>query len=111
MPLIFGQSDPNQEAGQKKDYIQLRGEKISNQHFEIDFDKIRGKIMLRNLDMDINRSCGLYKMLFDNEYHNLQPGDAFRIGLLEFLVERFNTGCLSDIGQRDHMEDYYTYIE
>lgn len=54
--------------------------------------------MLRNLDMDINRSCGLYKMLFDNEYHNLQPGDAFRIGSLEFLVERFNTGCLSDIG-------------
>ena len=50
-------------------------------------------------------------MLFEHENHNLQPGDAFRIGTLEFLIERFNTGIISDIGQRDHMEDYYQYIQ
>jgi hypothetical protein len=38
------------------------------------------------------------------------PGDAIRIGSLEFLTERFNTGIVSDIGQRDHMEDAYQYV-
>jgi len=42
--------------------------------------------MLRNLNFDSEKSCGLYKMLFDTEYHNLQPGDSFRIGSLEFLT-------------------------
>jgi hypothetical protein len=46
-------------------------------------------------------------MLLDSESYNLQPGDSFRIGTLEFLIERFNTGIISDIGQRDYMEDYY----
>jgi hypothetical protein len=50
MPIIFGKADSNQEAGQKKDFVQLQGNKISNHHFEIDFDKVRGTIMLRNLD-------------------------------------------------------------
>jgi len=30
MPIIFGKSDPNQEAGQKKDFRKLEGEKICN---------------------------------------------------------------------------------
>jgi hypothetical protein len=49
-------------------------------------------------------------MLFANENHNLQPGDSFRIGTLEFQIERFNTGIICDIGQRDHMEDSYRYV-
>ena len=53
---------------------------------------------MRNLELDYEKSCGLYKMLFETEYHNLQPGDAFRIGSLEFITERFNTGIVSDIG-------------
>ena len=67
--------------------------------------------MLRNLNFNCLESCGLYKMLFQTEYHNLQPGDAFRIGTLEFLTERFNTGIISDIGQRDYMEDYHQYVQ
>lgn len=53
---------------------------------------------MRNLNMNTENSCGLYKMLFDTEQHNLQPGDAFRIGSLEFVTERYNTGIISDIG-------------
>lgn len=75
-------------------------------HFEIAFDEVRGTIVLRNLCLDTTKSCGLYKRLFEQEAYNLQPGDAFRIGTLEFLIERFNTGIVSDIGQRDYMEDY-----
>jgi hypothetical protein len=30
MPIIFGKCDPNQEAGQKKDFLQLEGTKICN---------------------------------------------------------------------------------
>ena len=66
---------------------------------------------MRNLNLNSDQSCGLYKMLFDGEHHNLQPGDSFRIGTLEFLIERYNTGIISDIGQRDHMEDYYQYVQ
>jgi len=84
---------------------------MSDLHFEIDYDKIKGTIMLKNLNMVPEETCGLYKMLFDNEHHNLQPGDAFRIGLLEFIIERYNTGVVSDIGQRDHMEDAYKYVQ
>jgi len=54
--------------------------------------------MLRNLNFNSEQSCGVYKMLFEHEHHNLQPGDSFRIGSLEFLTERFNTGIVSDIG-------------
>ena len=98
MPIVFGALDPNQEAGQKKDFMHLSGAKIVNRHFEINYDKANGIIVLRNLNFNTEVSCGLYKMLFSNEYHNLQPGDSFRIGTLEFLTERFNTGIISDIG-------------
>lgn len=29
------------------------------------------------------------------------------VGRLKFLVERFNVGCVSKIGNRTHMEDSY----
>ena len=88
----------------------MTGPKICSQHFEIDYDKIRGTIVMRNLNLNTDQSCGLYKMLFDGENYNLQPGDSFRIGSMEFLIERYNAGVISDIGQRDHMEDYYQYV-
>lgn len=53
----------------------------------------------------------MYRRLFDGENYALRPGHAFRIGTLEFLVERFNTGIVSDIGQRPHMEDTYQVIQ
>jgi len=40
----------------------------------------------------------------------LEPDDSFRIGTLEFQVQRFNTGVVSDIGQRECMEDSYQCI-
>lgn len=107
---MFGRAKHNQEAGMKKDMIELMGEKIAGHHFEIDYDKVSGTIILRNLNFDTNKSCGLYKMMFANENYNILPGDAFRIGSLEFLTERFNTGIVSDIGQRDYMEDAHQYI-
>lgn len=111
MPIVFGALDPNQEAGQKKDFMHLCGPKIVNHHFEINYDKANGTIVLRNLNFNSEQSCGLYKMLFSSELHNLQPGDGFRIGTLEFMAERFNTAIISDIGQRDYMEDYHTYVQ
>ena len=45
------------------------------------------------------------------EEYVLQPDDAFRIGLLEFQVQRFNTGVVSDIGQRNGMEDSFQIIQ
>lgn len=53
-----------------------------------------------NLCLNETESCGLYKKLLKGEEKVLQPADAFRIGKLEFVVERFNTGIVSDIGQR-----------
>jgi len=64
MPIVFGKVDPNQEAGQKKNLIELVGDKIVSNHFEIDYDKISGTIMLRNLNLNPDESCGVYKMLF-----------------------------------------------
>jgi len=99
MPLVFGQVDKtHQQVGQKSDLIELKGNKICNHHFEVDYDKIKGTIMLRNLNLNTEMSCGLYKMLFESEQYNLQPGDGFRIGTLEFIVERFNNGIVCDIG-------------
>mmetsp|Transcript_29349 Transcript_29349/g.44235 ORF Transcript_29349/g.44235 Transcript_29349/m.44235 type:complete len:238 (+) Transcript_29349:671-1384(+) len=111
MPLVFGKADKNlQQVGQKSDMIELEGPKICSQHFEVDYDKIKGTIVLRNLNLNTDHSCGLYKMLLESEAHNLQPGDAFRIGTLEFIIERFNNGIVCDIGHREHMEDAYQYI-
>ena len=56
-------------------------------------------------------SCGVYKRLFDDEAWNLRPGNAFRIGTLEFIVERFNTSIMEDIGQRPYMEDTNKVIQ
>ena len=71
MPIVFGCRDLNQEAGQKSKCVEMIGPKICSQHFEIDYDKIRGTIVMRNLNMSSEQSCGLYKMLFDGENHNL----------------------------------------
>lgn len=42
-----------------------------------------------------------------NEQFVLQPSMVFMVGRLKFLVERFNVGCVSKIGNRTHMEDSY----
>lgn len=39
-------------------------------------------------------------------YH-IHPGDVINMGTLHYLVERFNTGVIADVGTRDSMEDTY----
>ena len=74
----------------------IHGERIVERHFEIEYSN--NTLMIRNLNLDCWESCGLYKRVFEDELYCLRPGNAFRIGTLEFLVERYNTGIVSDIG-------------
>lgn len=92
--LVFGSSA-------KADY-QLEGDKIAEFHFEI-----TKNFLLRNLNHNISESYGLYKCLFPEENYMLRPGHGIRIGNLEFHVERFNTGIVSDKGGRPYLEDCY----
>lgn len=77
--------------------VRINGEKISDLHFEVQFS-LDGRLLLRNLDHNINSSWGLYKKLFIKEEHVIRPGSGIRIGSLEFHVERFNTGIVSEKG-------------
>ena len=77
--------------------FKLVGEKISDFHFEISFT-VDGKLLLWNLDHNLNTSFGLYKKLLLKEEFYLRPGSGLRIGSLEFHVERFNTGIVSEKG-------------
>jgi serine/threonine protein phosphatase PrpC len=45
------------------------------------------------------------------EEYLLRPGDSFRIGNLEFLTERFNTGAVADDGGKNKMEDEYSCMQ
>jgi hypothetical protein len=83
----------------------LFGERVVDKHFEIVYEN--NSLMMKNLNLDCWESCGVYKRLFNEECYSLRPGSAFRIGTLEFLVERYNTGIVSDIGQRQNNEDSY----
>ena len=104
---MFGLSSST--SGKDTQKFVMNGERIVDKHFEIVFDQ--NTLIMRNLDMNCWDSCGIYRRLFSTESYSLRPGDAFRIGTLEFLVERFNTGVVSDIGQRPHMEDSYQCIQ
>jgi hypothetical protein len=103
--IIFGSKD---HVGKDASKFIINGDRIVDNHFEIVFDN--NTLVLRNLNMNCWESCGVYRRLFDQESYSLRPGHAFRIGTLEFLVERFNTGIVSDVGQRPHMEDSYACI-
>ena len=74
----------------------MQGDKIPEKQFEIVFEK--GQLIMRNINIKSGSSFGLYRKLDDEENFILRPGVAFRIGTLEFEVERFNTGIVSDIG-------------
>ena len=100
--LLFGCKD----AASK---FVLNGERVVESHMEISFD--HNTLVLKNLNLNPWESCGVYRRLFDDESYNLRPGHAFRIGQLEFVMERYNTGIVSDIGQRPHMEDSYQVVQ
>jgi len=89
IPISFG-------ADHHKNLVSIKGERITPKHFEIKYHKAALRIV--NLSLNEAESCGVYKKLLLNEEKVLQPADAFRIGKLEFVVERFNTGIVSDIG-------------
>lgn len=79
--------------------FRLNGEKISDLHFEIQFS-LDGRLLIWNLDHNLNQSWGLYKKLFIKEEFSLWPGHGIWIGSLEFHIERFNTGIVSEKGGR-----------
>ena len=87
--LLFGCKDAQGK-------IVLSGERVVEAHMEITFD--HNTMILKNLNLNPWESCGVYRRLFDDESYNLRPGHAFRIGQLEFVMERYNTGIVSDIG-------------
>ena len=88
--LVFGTKEG-------KDVVFLMGgDRIVDRHFEIEYDL--NTLMIRNLNLDCWESCGVYRRVFNDEEYCLRPGNAFRIGTLEFMVERYNTGIVSDIG-------------
>lgn len=88
--LQFGMSEC------KETTLILKGERIVDRHFEILYD--HNTLRIINSNLNCAESCGIYKRIFEDEMYCLRPGNAFRIGTLEFLVERYNTGIVSDIG-------------
>jgi len=82
-------------AGSDNDIV-IEGERISEYHACIKYEN--DSLRIENLNLLAEESCGLYSRLLPDESKNLKPGCAFRIGSLEFVVERFNTGVVSDIG-------------
>ena len=44
------------------------------------------------------------------EEYSLKPGDGIRAGNLEFHVERFNIGIVSEKGGRPNQEDSYSCV-
>ena len=84
-------------------YVHLDG--LSPQAFETFYDARRVALFIRNLaHLDDIQSC-VFMRLAPKQTLTLEPDDAFRIGQLEFQVQRFNTSVAQDMGQRDHMED------
>jgi hypothetical protein len=79
--------------------VKINGEKIADLHFEVSF-QLDGRLTMRNLEHNLNTSYGLYKKLFLKEEYPIRPGCGIRIGGLEFHVERFNTGIVSEKGGR-----------
>ena len=53
----------------------MTGDRIVDRHFEIVFDN--NTILMRNLELDCDESCGLYQRLFEGEGYVLRPGSAF----------------------------------
>ena len=51
-----------------------------------------------------------YFKLYPDERHMIHPGDIFQMGLLQFAVERFNTGVIADVGVRTSMEDTFLIV-
>lgn len=106
---MFGSSNEHIDNPQVK-FVSIQGDRIAPSHFEIYYETSNNTLLLHNLNELTEESCGLYKRLFVGEKFYLRPEDAFRIGKQEFLLERFNTGIIADIGQRKSMEDTYCCI-
>ena len=91
-------------------YVTIEGDRVIENHFQLVYDPVLCSLLIQNICIDSLESCGVYRRLEPSEEFVLEPDDAFRIGTLEFQVQRFNTGVISDIGQREGMEDSYQCI-
>ncbi|CAD7949917.1 unnamed protein product [Amoebophrya sp. A120] len=58
-----------------------------------------------HFEQECNTGSKHWLRLLPGQKHNLQPGDVFRIGELEFAVLRYNYGTACDKGFRASMED------
>lgn len=94
-------------SSSRADHV-IEGDKIADFHFEIRL--VNGSFLLRNLNHNISESYGVYKCLFPDEEYIIRPGHGIRVGDLEFHVERFNTGIVSEKGGRPYLEDCYACI-
>mmetsp|Transcript_32746 Transcript_32746/g.24166 ORF Transcript_32746/g.24166 Transcript_32746/m.24166 type:complete len:289 (-) Transcript_32746:228-1094(-) len=56
---------------------------------------------VKALDADPLEQASVFYQLYKDEELVLQPGTVLQIGLLTFVVERFNTGVISEIGNRN----------
>ena len=92
-------------------YVTISGDRVVENHFTVLYDPVLCSLLIHNTCIDCFESCGVYRRLEANEEFVLEPDDAFRIGSLEFQVQRFNAGVVSDIGQREGMEDSYQCIQ
>ena len=89
----------------------LEGKKVASRHADIYYDFRNRCIRLRNLQLDQSKSCGVYRRMPKDDLFEMLPEDATRIGNLEFLMQRFNTGVANSIGERNTMEDTYSCIQ
>lgn len=89
----------------------LTGEKVVSRHCDIYYDFRNRCIRLRNLNLNPSVSCGVYRKIPYEMNLEMLPEDAMRIGSLEFLMQRFNTGVSASIGARNTMEDTYSCIQ
>jgi len=60
--------------------------------------------------VDITEAPSAFFKSFPEEKVNIQPGNIFKMGLLTFAVERFNTNMVSEKGVRPAMEDTYLLL-
>lgn len=74
--------------------------------FEIFYDLRLGSVVMRR----IHWQCTIAQRLLPKENLEVLPGDFFEIGTLQFEVQRYNIGLVTDIGQRPKMEDAFTIV-
>ena len=59
-----------------------------------------------NIEESFKSTNPFFKLFKDEKFH-IQPGNIISMGASSYMVERFNTGVVADVGNRGSMEDTY----